>query len=424
MAQYDAKPEGFKPGGASLHNCMVPHGPDAEAFERASSAALAPHKLDHTLAFMFESRWRFHLTEWAQRAGARDAELRRLLGRLAGPLQGLNMLDHTHDAALAQLGRIGQRAGQRLPGAEPALRRLPALGARRAAAHRRGHRRPDARPETGARAMPLGPGHRRAAGAAGRGRAEAADGGGGRPRGARCAARCRRRWPRAATRAVPRAVPGAAAQVQMAAALRHRRLHRLLHRHPPRHRGGQAVPPRQPAAAQLQVGADRLPRPRLQHRRQRRRASCGPMGQSLPPAPSAPRFGPCQRLDYELELGVFVGAGNAQGQPMGMAQAEDDWFGIVLLNDWSARDIQTWEYQPLGPVPGEELRHHDLAVDRHARGAGAVPRALRRGRPATRSRCPTWTRAAQPRARPDRHRAAGAAADGGDARQGSAAARD
>jgi homogentisate 1,2-dioxygenase len=57
--QYDAKPEGFKPGGASLHNGMVPHGPDAEAFERASTMALTPHKLDHTLAFMFESRLRF-----------------------------------------------------------------------------------------------------------------------------------------------------------------------------------------------------------------------------------------------------------------------------------------------------------------------------------------------------------------------------
>jgi homogentisate 1,2-dioxygenase len=72
QGQYDAKPEGFKPGGASLHNCMVPHGPDAEAFDRASTATLAPHKLEHTLAFMFESRWRFHLTDWAQRAGARD----------------------------------------------------------------------------------------------------------------------------------------------------------------------------------------------------------------------------------------------------------------------------------------------------------------------------------------------------------------
>ena len=74
-----------------------------------------------------------------------------------------------------------------------------------------------------------------------------------------------------------------------------------------------------------------------------------PRGQSLPPGAETPRFGPCQRLDYELEMGVFVGAGNRQGEPMDMAKAEDDWFGMVLLNDWSARDIQTWEYQPLGP---------------------------------------------------------------------------
>ncbi len=71
--QYDAKPEGFRPGGMSLHNCMVPHGPDAEAFDKASAAALAPHKLDHTLAFMFESRWRFLPTAWAmQGCGALD----------------------------------------------------------------------------------------------------------------------------------------------------------------------------------------------------------------------------------------------------------------------------------------------------------------------------------------------------------------
>jgi homogentisate 1,2-dioxygenase len=63
--QYDAKPEGFRPGGMSLHNAMVPHGPDAEAFEKASAAALGPVKLEHTLAFMFESRWRFRPTAWA-----------------------------------------------------------------------------------------------------------------------------------------------------------------------------------------------------------------------------------------------------------------------------------------------------------------------------------------------------------------------
>jgi homogentisate 1,2-dioxygenase len=72
--QYDAKPEGFRPGGASLHNANVPHGPDAEAFERASNAKLAPHKLDHTLAFMFESRWRFHPTAFALEGGALDAD--------------------------------------------------------------------------------------------------------------------------------------------------------------------------------------------------------------------------------------------------------------------------------------------------------------------------------------------------------------
>jgi homogentisate 1,2-dioxygenase len=71
--QYDAKPEGFKPGGMSLHNCMVPHGPDAEAFSKASNAALAPHKLDNTLAFMFESRWRFKPTAFAMGCGALDA---------------------------------------------------------------------------------------------------------------------------------------------------------------------------------------------------------------------------------------------------------------------------------------------------------------------------------------------------------------
>jgi homogentisate 1,2-dioxygenase len=70
--QYDAKPEGFRPGGMSLHNTMVPHGPDSAAFERASHAALLPHKLDDTLAFMFESRWRFKPTAFALNGGTLD----------------------------------------------------------------------------------------------------------------------------------------------------------------------------------------------------------------------------------------------------------------------------------------------------------------------------------------------------------------
>ena len=70
--QYDAKPEGFRPGGMSLHNSMVPHGPDAEAFERATNAVLAPQKLGDTLAFMFESRWRLRPTAYAIGCGALD----------------------------------------------------------------------------------------------------------------------------------------------------------------------------------------------------------------------------------------------------------------------------------------------------------------------------------------------------------------
>jgi homogentisate 1,2-dioxygenase len=67
LGQYDAKPEGFKPGGASLHNSYVPHGPDEEAFDKASHADLKPHKLDATLAFMFETRWPLKPTAWALR---------------------------------------------------------------------------------------------------------------------------------------------------------------------------------------------------------------------------------------------------------------------------------------------------------------------------------------------------------------------
>jgi fumarylacetoacetase len=63
----------------------------------------------------------------------------------------------------------------------------------------------------------------------------------------------------------------------------------------------------------------------------------------------APLFGPSARLDYELELGAFIGIGNALGERVTMADAEERIFGLTLLNDWSARDIQGWEYQPLGP---------------------------------------------------------------------------
>ena len=84
----------------------------------------------------------------------------------------------------------------------------------------------------------------------------------------------------------------------------------------------------------IAVSGQRFPRPR---------------GQILPPGATTPVFSPCKRLDYELELGIWVGQGNAIGEAVPLADIERHTFGLCLLNDWSARDIQAWEYQPLGP---------------------------------------------------------------------------
>jgi fumarylacetoacetase len=87
-----------------------------------------------------------------------------------------------------------------------------------------------------------------------------------------------------------------------------------------------------------------------------RTSSIGASGQAFPRprgqlkgAGDAPEYAACRRLDYELELGALVGPGNAPGETIAMDDAEAHLFGLVLLNDWSARDIQAWEYQPLGP---------------------------------------------------------------------------
>src|SRR3954471_17274541 len=74
-----------------------------------------------------------------------------------------------------------------------------------------------------------------------------------------------------------------------------------------------------------------------------------PNGQRKPADADAPDYGPSRRLDYELELGIWIGRGNELGCPIPIGQARDHIAGYCLLNDWSARDIQAWEYQPLGP---------------------------------------------------------------------------
>ncbi|MFI4890947.1 MAG: fumarylacetoacetase [Steroidobacterales bacterium] len=80
-----------------------------------------------------------------------------------------------------------------------------------------------------------------------------------------------------------------------------------------------------------------------------------PSGQTLPPGATRPLFGASRRLDYELEVGIFIGTGNALGTTIGVDAAEDHVFGLCLLNDWSARDVQRWEAQPLGPFLGKNF---------------------------------------------------------------------
>jgi fumarylacetoacetase len=80
-----------------------------------------------------------------------------------------------------------------------------------------------------------------------------------------------------------------------------------------------------------------------------------PSGQSIPAPEAAPQFAPTRSLDYEIETGFFVGPGNRLGETIGIEHAPAHLFGVCLLNDWSARDIQAWEYRPLGPFLGKSF---------------------------------------------------------------------
>lgn len=80
-----------------------------------------------------------------------------------------------------------------------------------------------------------------------------------------------------------------------------------------------------------------------------------PKGQIKSPEVDLPSFGPSQQLDFESELGIFIGTGNELGEPISISDAHKYIFGFCILNDWSARDIQAWEYQPLGPFLGKSF---------------------------------------------------------------------
>ncbi|MFC5860926.1 fumarylacetoacetase [Acidicapsa dinghuensis] len=109
---------------------------------------------------------------------------------------------------------------------------------------------------------------------------------------------------------------------------------------------------------------------------------CRPCGQTKAPE-AEPTFGPAKSLDYELEVGIFIGPGNLLGESISIDEAERHIFGLCLVNDWSARDMQTWEYQPLGPflaksfattispwvVPLEALAPYRVPARKRAEGA-------------------------------------------------------
>ncbi len=80
-----------------------------------------------------------------------------------------------------------------------------------------------------------------------------------------------------------------------------------------------------------------------------------PKGQTKAPDAASPSFGDSKRMDFELEMGLFIGSGNSLGEPVSVNAAEEHVFGMALVNDWSARDIQAWEYQPLGPFLAKNL---------------------------------------------------------------------
>merc|ERR1719454_638195 len=81
-----------------------------------------------------------------------------------------------------------------------------------------------------------------------------------------------------------------------------------------------------------------------------------PLGQTKPDEKKPPQFGPCKLLDMELEMGAYVGPPNPLGEPIPYEKAKDHIFGMCLFNDWSARDIQKWEYVPLGPFNAKNFQ--------------------------------------------------------------------
>ena len=181
---------------------------------------------------------------------------------------------------------------------------------------------------------------------------------------------------------------GSARRRRGAHAVRGRRLRRLLLLDRARDEPRPALPARRRAAhAQLAPPPRRLPRPRRHGRRRRERPSSGRAGSARRRLRTRRRSARSSRLDIELELGFVVGVPSRLGEPIPAERFRDHVFGLVLVNDWSARDIQAWEYQPLGPFLGKSFATSTRRLDHAARRPRRTPGCPVRRR--TPSRCPT-----------------------------------
>ena len=263
--------------------------------------------------------------------------------------------------------------GERLPDPEPPLRRLPAGGAEAEAARvgvaigehvldlaalERAGLLPSFVPDGDVRGVVVEPALRpRPAGLVGDAQRR-------EPGAAPAAARWRARSPRSST-----------ARTRWTCCCRSRwRLRRLLLLGAPRHEPGPHVPPRRrAAAAQLEAPPRRLPRPGRHGGGQRHADVAGPSGLRLGRGRAAATARAASSTS-SWRWASWSGAGTADGSAIEPDAADEHVFGFVLLNDWSARDIQAFEYQPLGPFLGKSFATTHLAVGRHARRAGALPR--------------------------------------------------
>ena len=251
-----------------------------------------------------------------------------------------------------ELGRVGQSARRRFPRPEPALRRLP---------RRRGAEPPRVGVAIGDRILDLA--RLRRAGLcserpcasreaalrlASLNRADGAGPDAGRPCAAALEPAAQRRGHARRADASRLLVPMADVEMLLPAAIGD--YTDFYASRPPRHQRRPHVPARQPAAAELQVRAHRLPRPRLVHRRSGTAVRRPQRPDPSRPTRRAPAFGPSSVLDYELEARLLRRPRQRSWASRSRSpRRREHIFGLCLVNDWSARDIQTWEYQPLGP---------------------------------------------------------------------------